>query len=203
MALATYANLQTAITNTLDRSDLSSVVADFIRMGEAALQRDLTHWRMEKRATATLDGRFLALPSDFLSPIRLQVSETEPPLRLVTADEMHRERDRAGDSTGAPTLYSVVGGEIEVFRTPGQSYTATLYYRRTIPPLSDSNTSNWLLALAPDLYLYAALLHSAPYLVEDERIPMWGQLYQQGVNRLNIEGERGRWGGQLRRTINR
>ena len=33
--------------------------------------------------------------------------------------------------------------------------------------------SNWLLACAPDAYLYGALLESAPYIKDDERIAVW------------------------------
>jgi hypothetical protein len=34
--------------------------------------------------------------------------------------------------------------------------------------LSDSNTSNWLLANAPDLYLYASCLEGAKYIRDDQ-----------------------------------
>ena len=48
-----------------------------------------------------------------------------------------------------------------------------MVYRANIPPLA-SNGANWLLTLAPDLYLYGALLESAPYIKEDGRIQTWG-----------------------------
>ena len=62
-----------------------------------------------------------------------------------------------------------------------------MVYRRTIPPLA-SNDSNWLLMLAPDLYLYGALLESAPYLKEDGRIQTWGLGFSTALADLNTLG---------------
>ena len=64
-----------------------------------------------------------------------------------------------------------------------------MYYQK-IAALSDSNTTNWLLTYAPDVYLYGSLLHSAPYLKEDERVTVWGQLYAAAVVQLNLQSER-------------
>jgi hypothetical protein len=61
-------------------------------------------------------------------------------------------------------------------------------FRQNIPPLA-ANSSNWLLALAPDLYLYGALLESAPYINEDARIQTWGlglTTAIDGLNRLSL-----------------
>lgn len=47
-----------------------------------------------------------------------------------------------------------------------------------VTPLTDTvgETTNWLLEAHPDVYLYGTLFESAPYLVDDERVPMWGEL---------------------------
>ncbi len=63
-----------------------------------------------------------------------------------------------------------------------------MVYRTNIPALSDTNTSNWLLDLAPDLYLYGALLESAPYIKEDARIQTWGLGFSSALDGLNTLG---------------
>ena len=65
-----------------------------------------------------------------------------------------------------------------------------MIYRANIPALSESNTTNWLLTLAPDLYLYGVLLESAPYMKEDERISTWGSGFSTALNDLNNLGAR-------------
>jgi hypothetical protein len=54
-------------------------------------------------------------------------------------------------------------------------YTIEMVYRKNIPAFA-TNDPNWLLTLAPDLYLYGALLESAPYIKEDGRIQTWERL---------------------------
>ena len=69
-----------------------------------------------------------------------------------------------------------------------------LYYQK-LDALSDSNSDNWLLLDSPDVYLYGALLHSAPYLAEDQRIAVWAQMYSASVQRLNEVSEDARFSG--------
>jgi len=68
-----------------------------------------------------------------------------------------------------------------------------LYYQK-VPSLS-SNSDNWLLLEAPDVYLYGALLHSAPYLAEDQRVAVWAQMYSAAVARLNEYSDNARFSG--------
>ncbi len=63
-----------------------------------------------------------------------------------------------------------------------------MIYRKVVPALSDANTSNWLLACAPDAYLYGALLESAPYIKDDERIAVWTAGLVSVINGLNDLG---------------
>lgn len=51
-------------------------------------------------------------------------------------------------------------------------------------PLSDSNTTNWILEGYPDVYLYGSLLEIAPFLDEDERINTWGTLFTTAIQTL-------------------
>jgi len=60
-------------------------------------------------------------------------------------------------------------------------------YRKNVPPLA-TNDPNWLLSLAPDLYLYGTLLETAPYLKEDGRIQTWGLGFSAALNDLNNLG---------------
>ena len=69
-----------------------------------------------------------------------------------------------------------------------------LYYQK-ISALSGSNADNWRLTEAPDVYLYGALIHSAPYLAEDERVAMWAQMYSAAVARLNEASELAQYSG--------
>lgn len=59
-----------------------------------------------------------------------------------------------------------------------------LYYE--MPQLlDDGNQENWLTAYAPNLLLYGVLLECAPFLKNDERIPVWQQMYDRAASVQN------------------
>jgi len=190
VAITTYAQLQTAVSGWLDRTDLTTIIPDFITLAEAQFQRSIRHRSMVTRSTATISGRYSATPTDWMQTITLQLN-TDPidPLEYVTQEQMneHRSKSSAG---GRPRFFSMSGTEIEVYPGPDTDYTAELTYYAKIPVLSDANTSNWLLSLSPDIYLYGALIQSAPYLRDDERIATWGGLYSQMIEDMNVSNER-------------
>jgi hypothetical protein len=200
MPITTYAELKSSITDFLNRDDLDTVAADFIALAEADMQRGLRHWRMEKRSTAEIDTQYSAIPADFLEVIRFYITSNDTrPLELISQAELLDRKYRNLNTSGKPAYYAITAGEIEVYPVPDGTYTAELYYYRTIPALSDSNTSNWLLQYYPDAYLYGALIHSAPYLKDDARIQVWAALYQNAISAINAESEATKFGGSGRR----
>lgn len=196
MTITTYATLKTAIADFLNRDDLTSVIPTFIALAESRIGRDLRHWRMEKRSVAELDTQYSAIPADFLQPIRLQLTdgETGEVAPISTAQMLQLRGDR-NDQTGMPTHYALTAGGIELYPTPDDTYNASLVYYARIPALSDSNTVNWLLTEAPDVYLYGALVHTAPYLKDDARIQIWEALFAQGIDRMNASSDDAKYGG--------
>jgi hypothetical protein len=196
MPITTYTELKSAVADWLLRDDLTAVLPSFISLAEAGLNRQARHWRMEKRATATLDTQYSALPADFLQPIRLSLtSGTTFELELASQADIVDMRSLAANNTGRPRYYALTAGEIEVFPTPGDNYTLELAYVARVPALSDSNADNWLLTYYPDAYLYGTLLQAAPYLKDDERVGLWKSMYDGAVAGIIADGERAKFGG--------
>ena len=200
MTLANFTELQTEIANFLNRDDLTTVIPTFIRLAEARMNRDIRHWRMEKRVTATLDTQFTSLPSDFIAPIRLTLNTADTKiLELAGNNEIGGFRSETLNSSGEPSYYAIVDGAIEVFPTPSAAYNLELLYYGSIDGLNSSNATNWVITYYPDLYLYSTLLQSAPYLMEDERVGVWASYYASAVETLNNENELAKHGGSGRR----
>jgi len=196
MAITTYAELQTAIANFLDRSDLTSIIPTFIDLCEADMSRKIRHWRMEQRSTAELDTQYSALPADFLEPIRLSITGGSTyTLEMESQAQMSNRRMQNLDTGGRPRFYAMTDGKIEVYPSPDATYELEMVYHAKIPALADDATSNWVLSYHPDAYLYGALIHSAPYLVEDARTQIWSALYQSAVDGINIDNEKAKFGG--------
>jgi hypothetical protein len=188
MALTNYAELQTAVAAFLNRDDLTAIIPTFIDLAEAQIQREARSWRMETRTAITLDAQYVDLPSDWVETIRLaSLSTGYRDLRLVSSAEMERMRAEASDATGTPQYYCLTGGQIEIYPTPDTSYTGEIVYIQRIPTIVSN--ANWVITYEPDLYLYGALLQSAPYLVEDARIAVWGSLYNAAMAGINIQSD--------------
>lgn len=153
-----YAELQTEVANYLHRTDLGGQIPTFIATAEAMMFRELNIKVMEASVTGTTVDGYAVLPNDFSQVTRVSVSNGGSALALdylspgqySTAVEAY------------PKYYSLENGKLRLWGTAtGATY--TLYYIPVIAPLSGSNTSNWLLANAQDLYLYAAALEGAKY----------------------------------------
>jgi len=193
MALSNFTDLKLSVADWLNRSDLANVIPDFITLAEAQLNRELRHYKQQNKATANIETQYSATPIDWLQSIRFHLNDTSSTLLKQTSpEEIAKLRDEADNANGRPQYYSHIGDLIEVYPTPDASYTGELLYYQQIPSLSDSNATNWLLAMSPDLYLYGALLQASPYLQNDERMAVWGSAYQGAINAVMGESDNSR-----------
>lgn len=194
MAITSYSTLQTAVGDWLNRSDLTTVIPDFIALAEAQFNRSLRHRQMVERATATLDSEYSAMPADWLESIRYQINTNPITVMEFVSPDQAAVLKGAYSTSGKPIFYSQIGQQFQVIPAPdsGSAYTGELTYYAKIPALSDTNTSNWLLADSPDIYLYGALLQSAPYLQDDQRLSIWAAIYQRLIDDLKVSDERSR-----------
>ena len=192
-----YDTLQTAVIEYLGRDQDTTLIArvpTFIQLFEAKMNRNLFVRQMEQRAIAVTDPdadepEFIALPTDFQSMRRIRITTVtgKPLLEFRSGVQMDEYRFQKSNTAGQPLYFTIFGSEIELAPTPDQIYTIEMVYRKVIPDL-ETNSTNWLLTLAPDIYLYGALLESAPYIKEDARIQVWGLGLKTALDDLNTLG---------------
>ena len=196
MALSNYTELQASIADFLNRSDLTSVIPDFITMCEADLNRTLRVRDMSVRSRAPINSQYVKLPADFLGMRNIDLL-TDPVTPLTYKNLQNLDIHRAGDSTGKPLYYSVMQDSIEFAPVPDGDYTIEIVYYQKIPALSSPDTDgvNWLLTDHPDAYLYGSLMHSAPYLQADERIGLWAGKYNQILEQIKKSDEQAKFSG--------
>lgn len=194
MALDSYANLQTAIANHLDRDDLTEHIPDFITIAESLHKDEIRIREMIEREALTVDGRYEDLPSGFLAPVTFRLL-TNPVTKLgyLTQDKMDEMRR---ESTGRPQWFTI-HAQIEFDVAPDDSYSGEAIYWRELTALSDANPSNDLLTRSPGCYLYGALAAAAPFLMDDERLPVWNAMYEKCRDGVNEAARKGRHAGPL------
>lgn len=182
MSISTYSDLKSSIASWLNRDDLTAVIPDFISLAEADMNSRLRLRAMLTRTTATLDEAYETLPTDYLQMYRVVVNDDQ--IQFAPTDLLARYAlDYAGE---APMFYAITGSQLQLVPTPTATATASIemtYYARPTA-LSDTNTSNAILAASPGIYLYGSLVQAAPYLGDDARVQTWGQLYAQACDVL-------------------
>lgn len=183
MALATYSDLTASIANWLRRDDLTAVIPDFITLAEAQINRRLRVRRMVTHAALTIDAEFVDVPDDYAGAKTIEVASSPVrDLQYVTTEQMALLQTQTNPG-GPPSCYTVVGSEFR-FYPPSFPYDASVTYWQRVPALSEAAPANWLLLTSPDIYLYGALLQSAPYLRADPRIDTWSSLYLAALDDL-------------------
>ena len=195
MAITTGAELATAVTNWSARADLASRIPEFVALAEAKLNRTLRTPDMETRAaTFSITGEYVALPTGFLEVRSFHLNNaTKDVLTYMDPDTQTQYYDT---SAGAPKFFAIVGTNFRFAPVPNTTTTATLVYYTGLTTVSTGGAAvNWLLTAHPDVYLYGALMEMAGYIVDDPRIPLWGQAYAMAVAQVKSMGARERWGG--------
>lgn len=181
MAITTYAELQTAIGDWLNRADLDQKIPEFITLAESTLNDVLRSSDMVTSDTLTITSGRASLPADALEIVYAQVASTPTePLEQVTPQQLTMLRRTRTRNAANPRFFAIIGREMAVTPTPASGSLDVDYYQR-IPALSDSNTSNWLLEDAPHVYLYTSLLHATPFLMDDARYQVFNSTVSQQV----------------------
>src|SRR5512143_2692080 len=188
MALATYSDLKTAIANYLARSDLTNVIPDFITQAESRMNRKLRTFDMEVSQSVTMSSGVGTLPTDYLEWISVTWTSTDSrnqDLRYVSPNsEEWRLRYRPNAD---PSMFTILASQIKL--RPVSSGNITFYYYQKIATLNTTNTTNWLLTKAPDLYVNYALAEAAIYLKDEEKKNAFLQLADTQADRLVMEAD--------------
>jgi len=195
MALDNYANLKNEIASYLNRTDLSSFLDTFIDLAESRMARDLRLREMETIDTSitTVSGtQSYNLPTGYLE-MRYVALQTSPYtfLTYLAPPDFMRVYN-AGEGSGSPSHYTIIGSKIHLGKMPDSAKVLDLGFFKRPTGLSSSNTTNDILTNFPDLYLYACLAESEPFLMNDERLKVWASLYKEGIKTANDSAQRGR-----------
>ena len=203
MALTSYSELKVALGEHLNRTDMGTVAPDLIALAEAKFNRD---HRLRNIAQATIAPAAddYQLPANFRELISLyHDSDTYiGPIIIVSPNLLAQHKRRRGPSSGAPTHAAIIGTDTKLLRfspVPLQSYSMKMVYNGGVNVLSATNPSNWLLTIAPDIYLYGALVEAEAYLQEDSRVQLWKALLEEALHKHHLNQQRIEYSGQLSR----
>ena len=198
MSLSNYSELKTAIANWLNRSDLTTEISsDFITLAEKDFNSKLRIRKMiATNSSFTIDAETKALPTGFLQVRDFYILNggTKYSLQYITPAQM--DQVRGGSTSGQPSTFTILGDNFRFAPSPSSSYTGVLNYYKEFDPLSDSNTTNYILSNHPAIYLYGSLYHAANFLggVDPQRLQQWQGMYSTAMERLERNDKEDQYG---------
>jgi len=195
MALDNYDNLVKQVIKWSHRSDLNTLIPDFILLAENAMysnnQAVLMVRSMETISTALTAGQYLALPDDFESArsARLVTSDGGGELRYQAPEQMYKQV-----ATGRPNFFTVVGNEFQFDRVPDSDYTIEVQYYRKATPLNATNQTNEILTSHPSIYLFGALTALFAQSQDSEQHAKYESMFIGAIKGANKADKKGRYG---------
>lgn len=195
MSLSTYDDLVAAVSRHANRSDAAflAVIPDLIALAEAEMRREVRARGEVQTLDLTITEDSYPLPCGFDGIVSMNGrGDVIREITQVSSDILDKTTYPDGWLFG--NAYTISGNSIYFGRAPGD---IRLRYRAMFSPLGPRCRCNWILSKAPDAYLYGALKHSAPYLEDDERLPMWGRLFADAIDGINRQAIAQTTGGPL------
>ena len=200
MSLITdYGTLKETVRQFLfDRDDLGEQIEYFIDHGERSIYRRLRCPSNE--ATATWNAHvtpidYITLPGDYLEA-KLVTVDGRPIQRISDIDLTHRLAVKPG--AGRVKSFARLNERMYFHPPPDAVYEVQMIYWGDFSGQFTSDTStNPILAIAPDLYLYGALLQAEPYLGNDERVQIWQGMFEKGLTELNHQTDEAEYAGSV------
>lgn len=182
MALANYTDLKAAIANYTARTDLTSVIPDFITLAETRLGRDVRLMEMLTQTTLSVSNGSASLPSDFLQLREIHFPGNPIiPIEYQTPEQFYK--NGLQNNSNQPVYFSFIDNAIN-FAPTGTPATVSILYYAQPTALSDSNLTNAFTNVCMDALLYASLAEAYIYLMDDARVQTWATLYDRAIQNI-------------------
>ena len=179
MALATYSDLQTYVTELMAREDLLGNAADWITLAEARLNREIPAVETDVTLTGVASSRRIDVSSySVVSPLALFLIDTD-------GDEIEMVRKADGtfpytDTSDQPRFWAMDGSNIDFDCPLDTAYTFRFRIRQRYA-LSDLVPTNWLLTNHPDIYIAATLIWGGGYIRDLEYAGIFNSSLVAGI----------------------
>lgn len=186
--LSNYGELKEAVKGyLLNRKDMDLRIPQLIALSERRIYRELRCPANEAVYTKELGTtHYVVLPRDYLECKQMRVIYENRWFELdrVSGNEFIKINDSAG--SGLPRVFTRYVDRL--FWSPVQDSdmeVSMIYWRDLSGQLVNDYDTNDILRIAPDLYVYGALVESEPYLGHDDRIPVWNDMFNQALAQIN------------------
>lgn len=201
MAISSHSDLVAAVRDWLGRANdttnlTTARVEEMIAFAEADIYARLRVRDMETSTALTISAQSVALPTNLLEVRRLYL-DGSPLINVQYLAPSQFWVEHRANVASRPRTYTIEGGAILFGPMPDATYTGRLlYYAR---PAALSGATNAIFTAWPQLFLYGALTHAAPFIgAEDEgRLQAMREMYELTLLRAQQQSDRAPSGAPL------
>jgi hypothetical protein len=161
----------------MHRTDLTSLIPDFIADAEARIYRDLRIRAMETAFSSAIASGTVSVPTGFIEWKYLYINGSSAQKLTRKDPEYIYTTYPTRTGNGKPVFFAREADTLIFGPYPDSAYTVKGIYYKRLPALSDTNTTNWFITDAPDLLRYAALSEAAQYIRDDAHISLFEGKY--------------------------
>ena len=168
--------------------------------------------RKNQTGSASADNQYLSIPTDFLAPYSLSVTDGSGNQQFLLNKDVNwmRETYPSATATGSgslPKYYAIFNNSFFIMApTPGAVFAAEIHYSYKPASITSGATggTTWLSTNAESALLYGCLVESYTYMKgEPDLMQLYRARYEEAIARLKVLGDsRDRKdayrGGQLR-----
>jgi hypothetical protein len=213
MVFASYADFRNRLHQLMDGDDVSvssistNIIDLIVSMGEQRVYRDVRSSLQDASLSVSVTSNAAALPSDCIQLKNVHFSGNRS-LKYAPYEDLEQRIQLQNSISGGSlsgqldtVWYSLEGNNIIFWPTVTDGSTILGRYIKRFPDIATNDiTGNTFFARFPDLWLYAALAESGPYLGERDRLPIWEAKYVQLRDAANLYESRLRYQGSKLQT---
>lgn len=185
MAITTYAELKAACATWSERSDLTSVIPDFVTYAEQEIGRNLRCSTNIATADVTINAETVAVPTYFRAIRRFYLNVTPRRILTVTSPEGREDLIMAYSAQTYPTHVAVEGRSFGFAPVPTGTTTGKLLYYTGYAPMSADADTNAVLTAYPFLYLFGSLSALFSYLMDEANHAKYEGLFRGLLKDIN------------------
>lgn len=193
-----FSQLKTDIPAWLNNSstELAAELDKIIALAEDRLVRDLrvpAFHTVSPAAVLAAGDPLVPVPPDLVAVRFFQWTKPSGEVVLLEFKDMAfvLEYWPTPSATAAPRYYGRYdAGHFYLAPTPPAAHGYRIGYTRRLPPLSESNQTNWMTEEAANALLYACLLEAGAYAIDGQQVQTYTAFYKDAVAALNGEAKR-------------
>lgn len=184
--IASFTDLREQVADRLMRleADITAPFPMWLFLAEAEINRRLALDPVRPQqtiSTTTIDGDYIAQPASLLDIECLMINGVEV---LPTTAQAIAAKLSADDTEAQPEFYALIGSQIQVYPTPDDSYSAVMTWWSKVPPLTDVNASNWILASHVDVYWHGVLAHGYQHFLDEEKSQIHAAYFTDALDKV-------------------